>query len=256
MTWLFSKALCESLHSSPEPVAASSADTCSDGEPYAQWNVMPTPQGFWRNDRMMDASRLSQFGPTLQLLTESHGEAVLTSFLEGFPVRTSPLPEEAKESAEQDPGFGLSSLESLAKYDRDTSTWKTPQFSLLGGWDEFSETWPRWGLMRNGECWVRPTSELRICVTGFGLLPTPTASDCKGGGRSPEAAEAVGRGPNNNLRDFCRQILGWKRPVPESLESLMGWPLEWTDLKPLATARFQEWQQQHSLNWLEGSNAV
>lgn len=257
MTWLFSKALMDSVNlpCSPEPVAESSADTCSDGEQSAQWNVMPTPQGFWRNDKMMDASRLSQFGPTLRLLTEQHGEAVLMSFLEGFPARTYLELAQEKGSMAPAQAFGLSSLESLAKYDRDTSTWKTPQFSLLGGWDEFSETWPRWGLMRNGECWVRPMSELRICVTGFGLLPTPTASDCKGG-RSPEAAEAVGRGPNNNLRDFCRQILGWKRPVPESLESLMGWPLQWTELKPLAMVRFQEWQQQHSITWPEGSNAA
>ena len=300
MTWLFSKALCESLHSSPEPVAASSADTCSDGEPYAQWNVMPTPQGFWRNDRMMDASRLSQFGPTLQLLTESHGEAVLTSFLEGFPVRTSPLPEEAKESAEQDPGFGLSSLESLAKYDRDTSTWKTPQFSLLGGWDEFSETWPRWGLMRNGECWVQPMLALRTSGTESGLWPTPNVPN---GGRSlshvtewsesgrtayhkgkkvqvglesavklwatPQAhdktagrADRVGRfgtkhgGRNLNDEAVAESGLTTGQLNPEWVEWLMGWPGGWTELKPLAMARFQEWQQQHSLNWLEGSDAA
>ena len=33
---------------------------------------------------------------------------------------------------------------------------------------------------------------------------------------------------------------------PEWVEWLMGWPLGWTDLKPLATDRFREWQQQHS----------
>ena len=81
MSWLFSQALVEEY----------SVDICLDGEPSAQWNVMPTPQGFWRNDKMMDASRLSQFGPTLRLLTEGHGEAVLMSFLEAFPARTSCL---------------------------------------------------------------------------------------------------------------------------------------------------------------------
>jgi hypothetical protein len=33
---------------------------------------------------------------------------------------------------------------------------------------------------------------------------------------------------------------------PTWVEWLMGWPIEWTDLKPLATDKFQEWQQQHS----------
>jgi len=33
---------------------------------------------------------------------------------------------------------------------------------------------------------------------------------------------------------------------PTWVEWLMGWPLEWTDLKPLETDKFQQWQQQHS----------
>ncbi len=32
---------------------------------------------------------------------------------------------------------------------------------------------------------------------------------------------------------------------PTWVEWLMGWPLGWTDLKPLETGKFQEWQQQH-----------
>lgn len=33
---------------------------------------------------------------------------------------------------------------------------------------------------------------------------------------------------------------------PNWVEWLMGWPIGWTDLKPLAMDRFREWQQQHS----------
>jgi len=32
---------------------------------------------------------------------------------------------------------------------------------------------------------------------------------------------------------------------PDWVEWLMGWPIGWTDLKPLATDKFREWQQQH-----------
>lgn len=32
---------------------------------------------------------------------------------------------------------------------------------------------------------------------------------------------------------------------PQWVEWLMGWPIGHTDLKPLATAKYQEWQQQH-----------
>lgn len=35
---------------------------------------------------------------------------------------------------------------------------------------------------------------------------------------------------------------------PEWVEWLMGWPLGWTDLKPLGMDRFREWLRQHGLN--------
>jgi hypothetical protein len=33
---------------------------------------------------------------------------------------------------------------------------------------------------------------------------------------------------------------------PEWVEWLMGWPIGWTELKPLEMDKFREWQQQHS----------
>ena len=33
---------------------------------------------------------------------------------------------------------------------------------------------------------------------------------------------------------------------PEWVEWLMGWPIGWTELKPLAMDKFREWQRQHS----------
>lgn len=222
MTWLFSKALMDSvsLPCSPEPVAEYSAATFSDGEPSAQWNVMPTPQGFWRNDKMMDASRLSQFGPTLRLLTASHGEAVLMSFLAAFPARTSALPEKGKASPASGPAFGLSSLESLAKYDPDTCSWRTPQFSLLGDWELYSETWPRWGSMRAGECWVQPMSELRTNGTESGLWPTPIASDWKGS-VTPETAARRSQESPRGVRlpeEVTRRAMVWPTPKANDAE--------------------------------------
>jgi hypothetical protein len=32
---------------------------------------------------------------------------------------------------------------------------------------------------------------------------------------------------------------------PMWVEWLMGWPLGWTDLKPLEMDKFQKWQEQH-----------
>lgn len=294
MTWLFSKAMMErygNSHCSQEPGEESLEGNCSDGEPYAQLNVKPTPHKFWRNDKMMDHSNLSRFGLTLRLLTDDHGEAVLMSFLEDFPVRTYPQPGEVQGLPGRGQDSGLSSLESLAKYNPDTCSWKTPQYSLLGGLVPFSETWPRWGTMQNGACWVRPMWERRTNGTESGLWPTPNVPN---GGRSvshvtewsesgrtayhkgkkvqvglesavkmwptPQASDNRDRG-NMSDESIQRRIrmgkqIGLSKAVkpekasgslnPTWVEWLMGWPIGWTDLKPLETGRFQQWQQQHS----------
>lgn len=167
MSWLFSQAL----------VAAFSADTCSAGEPCAQLSVMPTAQPFWRNDKPMDASRFSRFGLTYAPLTAGRGEELLTWFRAGFHARTSALLEAEPALTESVAASGGSSSGSFAKYDLNTHTWRTHQSSLLGGYTEFSETWPNWGLMRDGECWEPPMSELPILETESGLLPTPVTVD-------------------------------------------------------------------------------
>jgi DNA (cytosine-5)-methyltransferase 1 len=81
MSWLFSRAL----------VAEYSAATSQDGVHCAQLNVMPTQHQFWRNDKMMEPSRFSRFGLTLQLLTVTDGEAILTWFQEDSRAKTSAL---------------------------------------------------------------------------------------------------------------------------------------------------------------------
>jgi hypothetical protein len=43
---------------------------------------------------------------------------------------------------------------------------------------------------------------------------------------------------------------------PEWAEWLMGWPIGWTDLKPLAMDKFHEWQLQHFVSLPRGSSEV
>ncbi|MFT6550500.1 MAG: hypothetical protein ACJA1I_000528 [Zhongshania marina] len=181
MSWMLSKALCESLPYSPALAGEYSAASCLDGKPFAEWNVMPTPQGFWRNDKMMDASRLSQFGPTLQLLTEQDGEAVLTLFLADFPAKTYQQPEPAKGLMERGVDCGGKWHASLAKYDPTTHSLKTAQCSLFEDLTEFSAILPRWGLMRDGELYQQPTLAQITKEKESGLLPTMLATDWKGG---------------------------------------------------------------------------
>jgi hypothetical protein len=180
MSWLFSKAMMEAYGnslSSPEQAAEYSAGICLDGEQWSQLNVMPTPHKFWRNDKTMEFSRLSQFGLTLRLLTEDHGTALLTSYLAASHAKTSAQQVPAQESREPEADCGPTWYGLFARWDASESKWKTPQCSLLGDLDEFSETWPRWGSMRNGVSCLRPIPALPICASESGLWQTPVADD-------------------------------------------------------------------------------
>lgn len=265
MSWLFSQALVEEY----------SAGTSLAGAPSAQLNVTPTQHKFWRNDKTMDASDLSRFGLTLRLLTVAHGVELLTSFLAAFPAKTSAQQEPAPALMDSAADSGHTWRASFARYSPDSSTWKTAQCSLLADSDEFSETWPRWGSMRNGVSFLRPIPALPICESESGLWQTPVADDAierKAGkwnsrGEPKLSAEVKlyptptvgskkcagtlqewgGSGARKKMKEMmsAEELTGQLNPA--WVEWLMGWPTEWTALKPLATAKFREWQQQHGI---------
>jgi hypothetical protein len=68
------------------------------------------------------------------------------------------------------------------------------------------------------------------------LYPTPTSHNAKETG----AKSQINR-KTVQLGDLVGGSLN-----PTWVEWLMGWPLGWTDLKPLETVKCQQWQQQHS----------
>ena len=152
--------------------------TCLDGELSAQLNITPMPDQYYWPDKTTEHSRLSRFGMTLEPLTESLGEELLTWYLAGFPVRTLASQEKVQDSTEKDQDFGLNKHGSFAKYSQDSRMWKTVQLSLLEDLELSLEIWPQWGSMRNGVCFHAKMSVEFIYENESGLsLPTPTASD-------------------------------------------------------------------------------
>ena len=277
MAWIISKALMDSFENSrcsPEQEAGYSRANCSDGEPSAQSRSNHTPQAYCSPDRMTDYSRLSRFGMTFEPLTDARGEELLMWFLAGSPARTSALPEPGPASTENDPASGQKWHGSFAKYSQDSHSWRTHQRSLLGGWDEFSETWPKWGSMRNGACWERTTPhsvlEIRRYITAaddYGLslrAPTPTvcgnynkkgATRNSGDGLETFVKSYPKRVPTpmtrgidggSNSRASAKKRWNCSLPVasdggmlnPVWAEWLMGWPLGHTELKPSATDKY------------------
>lgn len=250
MSWLFSQALVE------EYLAANFLD----GEQSAPLNGKPTQQAYCAPDKMTAFFRLSQFGMTYKPLMADRGEELLTLYLADFHVKTSVPQEKAQELMENGQECGEKWLASFVKYDPDSSLWKTHQCSLLGDLDEFSQTWPAWGLMRNGECWDMTDSVVNTGETEFGLLATPTKelfshwSSAKAKISSDGKRKSGVKVGSIFWWDMTEQHLRLggleeKKMIPDPLcgEVVMEWPMGWTELQPLAMDKFQEWLQQHGV---------
>ena len=97
----------------------------------------------------------------------------LTSSAEDSPAKTSAMPESEQESTESVADSGLNMRESFASYDPASSSWRTSQLCLGGEWSEYSETWPRAGMTRNGKAFELPMLVRRTEENEPGLLPTP-----------------------------------------------------------------------------------
>jgi hypothetical protein len=227
MSWLISKALMNSL-CLPEQVEEYLGENSLDGEQSVQSSGNPIQLAYCAPDKMTAFSRLSRFGMMFKPLMDIPGEELSMSSVVAFHVRTFQQQEKAQELMESEAECGDKWCASFTKYDPDSCSWKTHQCSLLGGLDEFSETWPQWGLMRDGECWEQQMLEQNISETEFGLWPTPTTPTGGGNfGGSGAYKNAIKNGTH----------------IPHSInpnlyEWLMGWPLGWTDLKPLEMGRF------------------
>ena len=101
------------------------------------------------------------------------------------------------------------------------------------------------------------------------LYPTPTTEGIDGGSNSRKAAKARGMWPTpasnsgtggcvglaggaGNRNKLYKMLgkeegkkMGSQQLNPTWVEWLMGWPLGWTDLKPLATDKFPQWLRSH-----------
>ena len=198
----------------------------------------PIPQAYCAPDKMTVFSRLSRFGMTFKPLTDIPGEELSMSSVVVFHVRTLVQPAKAQELMENVPECGEKWRGSFVKYDPDTSLWKTHQCSLLGDLDEFLETWPQWGLMRDGECWEQRMLEQTIRGTESGLSPngvdsfhTPNTTGLDGGSNSRRALkkrllptpDASQRGPTKDYNPLAKsqsgrtlQSFAAKFPTPQA----------------------------------------
>lgn len=128
-------------------------------------------------DSETDCSQGSRYGTTSGRLTAHPGADGLTSLRVDSLARTSASQVKEQESPESEADSGKKWQGSFTRYDRDLHSWKTRQCLLDGDLESFSETWPKWGIMRSGECWAHTMSAHLTSGTESGFsqqIPTPT----------------------------------------------------------------------------------
>jgi DNA (cytosine-5)-methyltransferase 1 len=258
---------------------------------------------------------------TYKPLTENRGEELLMSYRAAFLARTFPQQEKGQELTESEAECGHTWRGWLAKYDPDTSLWRTAQCSLLEDLNESLVILPKSGMTRNGLLWEQPMLEHPIKETVFGFsVPTPVSSDATSGAvigkndtfytTSTGMPRKVNQKGTDGSVGLARLVQMWPTPDancgkrgtqpdwtpkrksgqpaqytinqavrdrfptptahnakecnspseqnrntptlathaggklnPMWVEWLMGWPLGWTDLKPLGMGRFPCVQQ-------------
>ena len=221
----------------------------SDGAHDALLKLIPTLEASCSLDSAMASCPDSRSGMTLEPSTVTPGEGQSMSFPAVFPAKTSAPPERGQASEEKKAASGARWRGSFARFNPVSSSWRTAQCSLLGGLVLYSETWPRWGMMRDGACWERTTLAPPTNETGSGcLLPTPAVVDwspTKGQiYQTKNKTMRLRRKDGRTSRIGLAHHLGEKHH-PNYLEWMMGWPINWTDLDVLVMDKFQQWQRLH-----------
>ena len=242
-------------------------DICSGGELLQPLKSKITHAEFYCNGKLMDSYLDSLSGTTFAHSMENLGEEKSMSSQVDFHAKIFLPQEKEQDLMEKGQDSGEKWQGSFTKYSPDSCSWKTHQCSLAGDLDEFSETWPQWGLMQGGECWEHQTLERSMKGSESGLLPdnqnffhTPNTTGLDGGSNSrkalkkrisawPTPTTPTGGGNVGGSGAYKNAIKNGTH-IPHSInpslyEWLMGWPTGWTDLKPLETDKFHFALQQH-----------
>jgi len=220
----------------------SSAESFSDIPQFVLSRLNLTAEKSYYKDSETESYQSFLSGTMCEHSTGSLGEDWSTSYAVVSPARILVQQVGAQESRASVLECGWKWHESSVKYDPATSLWKTRQCSLLEGLDEFSETWPKWGIMCDGESWELITPAHLTREIESGLWATPTRCDFKGLTCSSQFAQRA-----KQAKELTEGVAvnGTFYPNPTTYEVLMGWPLGWTDLKPLETDKFQAWLHSH-----------
>lgn len=178
-----------------------------------------------KND--IQESQTSETSETLQI---PHMQTFTPS---PFHAATFLLLEKVKDLKARIAECGLKPIELLGKFDPDTSSLKTAQYSLFEDCTLYLDRLPVSGIMQNGHVYRARSLVSSNTVKGYILLPTPIKNDAKGSGRQYFGAST------NKWKKGAYQLNAYLRdgeqdgiyPNPELTEALMTFPVGYTDLQ-------------------------
>lgn len=145
----------------------------------------------------------------------------------GFPCQDISIAGKVSELSVKEAAYGLRCSELYGKLDRSTCSLKTAQCSLFGDSSKSYATFPKSGMMRNGNVYLAPTLAYNRIGSDYIVLPTPAKSTANGALRNRYFGSPTYRG---NLHEYIRDgEQDSQYPHPALLESLMGFPIGWTE---------------------------
>ena len=163
-----------------------------------------------------------------EILARIQIQRLLTSSAVDSLAKTSALLEKVSELSVKEVAYGLKCTELYGKLDLNTSSLKTVQCSLFGDLNGFYATFPKSGMMQNGNVYQAPTLVYNRVGSDYIVLPTPVKSTAKGASKNRYFGSPTYRG---NIHEYIRDgEQDSQYPHPVLLESIMNFPIGWTEL--------------------------
>ena len=178
-------------------------------EQSVMWREKSRQSQYWSKQSKTNTWMMHLFGQIPQPLTAARGLEKWIGSLEDSHVNLGQSQEKGKEKKMKD-GSGMTSANSFAHYDQKESSWKTYQASLLDmELTPYSDRFPKWGMMQNGEVSKLLMSELPTGENVYSYWRTSQASDGEGG--TKEMREGVNS--RYKLRDHSANVVAnWGTP--------------------------------------------
>lgn len=166
-----------------------------------------------------------------QILQKQPTSDMWTSLVEDFRVKTSALPESVKVLKANALDCGVKCTELYGRLDLSTSSLKIRQLSLFPVLNKSYATFPKSGIMRNGNVYQTTLLDTHTKGKDFILLPTPTKSDYKATFATMDAlTRYLKSGHQIRVSDILAQKGFLKSQRIALLEMMMGFPIGHTEL--------------------------